>query len=99
MKNAYFILGLKSVSCTDEEIRAAYRKAAAIHHPDAGGTQGAFQAVQEAYDLLKTPAARRAYDTAMSQRIVDCLSESCARIVAEFFESCDPRMSERTNKL
>jgi len=99
MKNAYFILGLRSASCTDDEIRAAYRKAAAIHHPDAGGTQASFQVVQEAYDALRTPSARKAYDAAMSQRIVECIAESCARIVSEFFEACDPRESEKTNRL
>jgi len=43
-------------------IHSAYREAVRRTHPDAGGNATAFEAVQEAYDLLRDPARRRAWD-------------------------------------
>ena len=43
-------------------IHSAYREAVRRTHPDAGGSAAAFEAVQEAYDLLRDPARRRAWD-------------------------------------
>jgi len=43
-------------------IHSAYREAVRRTHPDAGGNAAAFEAVQEAYDLLRDPARRRAWD-------------------------------------
>jgi len=99
INNAYTTLGLKpSSSITDHEVQGAYRKLVAVHHPDAGGDDRIFRAVHAAYELLKTSAARRAYDAARQQRIVDDLVRSTARIVEEFYEACAacaPRMEER----
>jgi DnaJ-class molecular chaperone len=42
------VLGL-STSATPDEIRAAFRKLAKIHHPDAGGTEDEFRRIETAY--------------------------------------------------
>jgi len=92
--NPYTILGLEP-ACSDDDVRAAYRRLANIHHPDAGGKEGAFRSVHEAYQLLKTKDARRAYERAITRKVVNDLTEATTRIVDEFFESCRPRMEER----
>jgi curved DNA-binding protein CbpA len=46
----------------DATIHAAYRAAVRRTHPDAGGSTKAFEAVQEAYELLRDPAARAAWE-------------------------------------
>lgn len=53
-----------------EQIRKAYRKKAKECHPDAGSGAdiSAFHAAQEAYEELKDPGRRRAYDQELRQR-------------------------------
>lgn len=46
------VLGVQP-EATDDEIRAAYKRAAMKHHPDRGGSSEAFQAVQDAYAALQ----------------------------------------------
>ena len=50
-RSALAILGLRS-PCTVEDIKAAYRTAAFLVHPDRGGKPGDFQAVEAAYRRL-----------------------------------------------
>lgn len=48
------------------EIRAAYRRLARTHHPDAGGgAHGEMAAVNEAWRVLSDPARRAAYDASL----------------------------------
>ena len=54
MKNPYQILGVDS-SASPDEIKRAYRKLAAKHHPDRGGDTAKFQEIQSAYDALTNP--------------------------------------------
>ena len=65
-KDYYQTLGV-SRSATDKEIKAAYRKLAREHHPDANaGNKAAedkFKELAEAYEVLKDPDKRRRYDT------------------------------------
>lgn len=65
MKSLYETLGV-SETASQEEIRAAYRRLAAKHHPDKNlgdnAATGKFQEVEEAYRVLKDAAARKAYD-------------------------------------
>jgi DnaJ-class molecular chaperone len=57
----YATLGV-SKNSSQEEIKQAYRKLAAKHHPDRGGDTKTFQQIQAAYDALSDPEKRSAYD-------------------------------------
>jgi DnaJ-class molecular chaperone len=59
--NYYNILGVSNTS-TQEEIKKSYKKLAMQHHPDHGGEHSKFAEINEAYETLKDPAKRQAYD-------------------------------------
>lgn len=67
----YATLGLDR-RCTDAQIRAAYRLLAKQHHPDVNGGAPAAsaqtQALNAAYEILRDPARRRAYDEELTSR-------------------------------
>ena len=60
-ENLYDILGIGK-DATPEEIHAAYRQRAKKTHPDAGGTEEAFQAVSKAHRILSDVLKRKRYD-------------------------------------
>jgi curved DNA-binding protein len=62
MKNYYDTLGV-SETASDNEIKSAFRKLAAQHHPDKGGSEAKFKEINEAYDTLKNTQKRQEYDT------------------------------------
>ena len=68
-RDHYEALGV-SRNANPEEIRKAYRRKAKEHHPDAGsgGDLSAFHAAQEAYEELKDPGRRRAYDEELRRK-------------------------------
>ncbi|MFP4329086.1 MAG: DnaJ domain-containing protein [Alkalispirochaetaceae bacterium] len=68
-KDHYDTLGVPR-NADGETIRKAYRKKAKQHHPDAGtgADPAAFQAAQAAYEELKDPDRRRAYDLELRRR-------------------------------
>ncbi len=68
-KDYYDILGVKP-EANEAEIKSAYRKLARKFHPDVSKETGAeekFKAANEAYEALKDPAKRRAYDQLRAQ--------------------------------
>lgn len=65
-KDYYDTLGVKA-DASEAEIKSAYRRLARKYHPDVSKESSAeenFKAVNEAYEALKEPARRKAYDQA-----------------------------------
>ncbi len=63
-KDYYDTLGVKR-NAGAEEVKRAYRKLARKYHPDVSKEKNAearFKDVQEAYEVLKDPEKRAAYD-------------------------------------
>jgi curved DNA-binding protein CbpA len=61
----YAVLGVPR-GAPQVEIHAAYRAAVRRAHPDGGGSDAAFEAVQEAYEVLRDPTRRAAWDAGPS---------------------------------
>ena len=57
----YDILGVGR-NASSKEIKTAFRKKAAEHHPDKGGDDSKFKQVNEAYQTLSDPRKRSTYD-------------------------------------
>jgi curved DNA-binding protein CbpA len=62
-RDPYVVLGVAR-QASGEEIARAYRRAARASHPDRGGAGSAerFQAVSDAYEVLRDPRRRAVYD-------------------------------------
>jgi len=57
----YKTLEVESNSST-QEIKKAYKKKAAVHHPDKGGDEEEFHQIKLAYNVLSDPERREKYD-------------------------------------
>jgi curved DNA-binding protein len=66
MTDYYNILDINK-GASSEEIKKAYRKLAAKHHPDRGGDTAQFQKIQEAYATLSDDQKRAEYDNPQTQ--------------------------------
>jgi curved DNA-binding protein CbpA len=66
-RSHYDVLGI-TVRATPEEVRAAYRRAARDHHPDAGGDAGRMSDLNAAWHVLGDPHRRAAYDRQLARR-------------------------------
>jgi curved DNA-binding protein len=62
----YNILGVDR-SASQDDIKKAYRKLAAKHHPDRGGDTAKFQEISAAYDTLSNPDKKAQYDNPQPQ--------------------------------
>lgn len=60
-EDLYEILGVERAALP-HIIKAAYRRLAAVHHPDKGGDQEMFVAITTAYNVLMDPKLREMYD-------------------------------------
>ncbi|MFT5508629.1 MAG: molecular chaperone DnaJ [Hyphomicrobiaceae bacterium] len=64
-RDYYEVLGLAR-GASDQEIKAAFRRMAKQHHPDSNrgdaDAEGRFKEVNEAYEVLKDPQKRAAYE-------------------------------------
>jgi len=59
--NYYDVLGI-SRDASQKDIKTAFRKLAAKHHPDKGGDHQKFVEIKEAYETLNDPKKRSYYD-------------------------------------
>jgi len=66
MKEDYYIILAVERSCTDEDLKKAYRRLAVQHHPDRNPgnkeAEESFKKINEAYQILSDPQKRAAYD-------------------------------------
>ena len=74
-RNFYATLGVAR-NADDKTIKKAYRQACLITHPDKGGTDAEFQAVNEAWGTLSDPAKRQQYDRVSSKHCSNLASMS-----------------------
>ena len=82
MDNLYDILGV-SKDASLKEIKSAYKDKAKEHHPDKGGDEEVFKAIQQAYDTLSNPAKRKMYD-ATGQITNVSFEDRCRKFFSEF---------------
>lgn len=68
-KDLYLLLDLKSTA-DSKDIRAAYRRAALVAHPDKGGTKEAFHAIKLAFEVLSCSTTRHLYNQSSIQQLV-----------------------------
>ena len=63
--NPYDILNIPE-KASEAEIKKAYRKLAAKHHPDKGGDEAKFKQINEAYSMIENPQRRQEYEAAQN---------------------------------
>ena len=68
MRDLYADLGVRQ-NATDEEIKSAWRAKAMQNHTDHGGNKEAFLNARAAFETLRDPKLRAAYDGARSGKI------------------------------
>lgn len=62
----YDVLGVGR-DATDAELKAAWRRVAKSTHPDAGGSEAAFQQAEQAWHTLSDPWLRSEYDRSLNE--------------------------------
>ena len=66
-KDYYDILGADETT-SPRDIERLYKRKAAVHHPDRGGSDEAMKSLNEAYRVLKDKTSRRQYDEKRQSR-------------------------------
>lgn len=81
MTDLYKLLGVLP-EATQKEIVEGYREQARINHPDKKGPQTVekFQKIREAFEILKDPATRKAYDSGENPKLLTIRTEAVDRI-------------------
>lgn len=90
MENPYHILGI-SPTAKNDEIKKAYRSLAMRHHPDRSthpGTEGRFNAIQSAYELLSDPKKRAEFHQQINQRIIIDPDHEASSLWQSLFNRC-----------
>lgn len=64
----YDVLGV-APTASEDEVRAAYRRAARRDHPDTGGSAAAFERTRAAYRVLGDPERRHRYDLQLASAL------------------------------
>ncbi len=69
MQDYYAMLGV-TPDATLQEIKSAYRRLARLHHPDLNkeARDDLIKRLNQAYEILRDPQKRAAYDTQFAQR-------------------------------
>lgn len=67
-KDYYGVLGVDE-QASSVEIDRQYRRQAAKHHPDLGGSEERMKSLNEAYGVLRDESARRVYDESKRQPV------------------------------
>ena len=82
----YKILNV-SRSASDSEIKKAYRKLAAKHHPDKGGDEATFKKINEAYSVICSKDNRKQYETSHNFDNFGDMFDGFGGIFEDFFGS------------
>jgi molecular chaperone DnaJ len=104
MSTHYEILGVPRGANADD-LRRAFRRQAKLQHPDAqGGTAAKMIRLTEAYDILRDPGRRAAYDRTLKPVVVKAawdpvefklrVFQPLDRRVAEALEALEPALAE-----
>ncbi len=69
MQDYYTMLGV-TPDATLQEIKSAYRRLARLHHPDLNkeARDDLIKRLNQAYEILRDPLKRAAYDTQLARR-------------------------------
>jgi DnaJ-class molecular chaperone len=81
----YAMLGVQR-DASDDDIRRAFRKAARTEHPDKGGDEQKFAAINRAYEILKNPEQRAAYDAGGLDALYNIGQNGMSKMSGGFFE-------------
>ncbi len=87
--NAYAELGVEK-DCSQEEIKAAYKKASLEKHPDKGGSSEEFTRMKKAYDFIKDPKKRKFYDEYGDLEVERNVESLMERILKDLFQINNP---------
>jgi DnaJ-class molecular chaperone len=87
--NPWTTLGIGQ-KASSKDIRSAYLRLVAIHHPDRGGNSSRFDDIQKAFDTLSDPVKRREFERTSNEKPITKLAETVHEIVNEFWTSVTP---------
>jgi len=90
-KDYYGVLGVEH-DASAREIYRQYKRQAARHHPDRGGSEEQMKSVNEAYGVLKDAESRRLYDDLRTHK--DSRNTATGHVVNDFVPAATPPARE-----